>query len=279
MGKSVFVHGYTSDGSPSKTIREKVWKWLENNGHDKRDIILYSDTDFVGAWSTAIKVDYADVKATKLPTAKSVSAGTTRTYDWDTVQPNGNLKQENLPDTTKVAYYSPTALNDNDYRMSHRSKLYAIAQASGYTLVEASAGRFARLVREIPNAITAQEMVKQYISARTSKLSSRDVAMYHYSSYADVSSLKGHLDGVKDTRLVAEVDDYYLANKTVSGVWSSVRDDSRIFGEYFSTNDLLATDYELSLTQYPLLRSVMGLGENIVDEVIVYLNAKYEMNN
>ena len=279
LGKSVFVHGYTSDGSPSKTIREKVWKWLENNGHDKRDIILYSDTDFVGAWSTAIKVDYADVKATKLPTAKSVSAGTTRTYDWDTVQPNGNLKQENLPDTTKVAYYSPTALNDNDYRMSHRSKLYAIAQASGYTLVEASAGRFARLVREIPNAITAQEMVKQYISARTSKLSSRDVAMYHYSSYADVHSLKGHLDGVKDTRLVAEVDDYHLANKTVSVVWSSVRDDSRIFGEYFSTNDLLATDYELSLTQYPLLRSVMGLGENIVDEVIIYLNAKYEMNN
>ena len=279
LGKSVFVHGYTSDGSPSKTIREKVWKWLENNGHDKRDIILYSDTDFVGAWSTAIKVDYADVKATKLPTAKSASAGTTRTYDWDTVQPNGNLKQENLPDTTKVAYYSPTALNDNDYRMSHRSKLYAIAQASGYTLVEASAGRFARLVREIPNAITAQEMVKQYISARTSKLSSRDVAMYHYQSYADVHSLKGHLDGVKDTRLVAEVDDYHLANKTVSLVWSSVRDDSRIFGEYFSTNDLLATDYELSLTQYPLLRSIMGLGENIVDEVIIYLNAKYEMNN
>jgi len=279
LGKSVFVHGYTSDSSPSKTIREKVWKWLENNGHDKRDIIIYSDTDFVGAWSTAIKVDYADVKATKLPTTKSVSAGTTRTYDWDTVQNNGNLKQENLPDTTKVAYYSPTALNDNDYRMSHRSKLYAIGQAMGYTLVEASAGRFARLVREIPNAITAQEMVKQYITARTSKLSSRDVAMYHYSSYADVGSLKGHLDGVKDTRLVAEVDDYTFANKTVSNVWSSVRDDSRIFGEYFSTNDLLATDYELSLTQYPLLRSIMGLGENIVDEVIIYLNAKYEMNN
>jgi hypothetical protein len=279
LGKSVFVHGYTSDSSPSKTIREKVWKWLENNGHDKRDIILYSDTDFVGAWSTAIKVDYSEIKATKLPTTKSASSGQVRTYDWDTVQNNGGLKQENLPDTTKVAYYSPTALNDNDYRMSHRSKLYAIGQAMGYTLVEASAGRFARLVREIPNAITAQEMVKQYITARTSKLSSRDVAMYHYSSYADVHSLKGHLDGVKDTRLVAEVDDYHLANKTVSDVWSSVRDDSRIFGEYFSTNDLLATDYELSLTQYPLLRSIMGLGENIVDEVIIYLNAKYEMNN
>ena len=279
LGKSVFVHGYIAEGSPSKVIREKVWKWLENNGHDKRDIIIYADTDFVGAWSTAIKVDYADVKATKLPTAKSVSAGKVRTFDWDTVQPNGNLKEENLPDTTKVAYYSPTALNDNDYRMSHRSKLYAIAQASGYTLVEASAGRHARLVREIPNSITAQEMVKQYITARTSKLSSRDVAMYHYSSYADVHSLKGHLDGVKDTRLVAEVDDYAFANKTVSLVWSSVRDDSRIFGEYFSTNDLLATDYQLSLTQYPLLRSIMGLGENIVDEVIVYLNAKYEMNN
>lgn len=279
LGKSVFVHGYTSDSSPSKTIREKVWKWLENNGHDKRDIIIYADTDFVGAWSTAIKVDYADVKATKLPTTKSVSAGQVRTYDWDTVQNNGGLKQENLPDTTKVAYYSPTALNTNDYRASHRSKLYAIGQAMGYTLVEASAGRFSRLVREIPNAITAQEMVKQYITARTSKLSSRDVAMYHYSSYADVHSLKGHLDGVKDTRLVAEVDDYHLANKTVSDVWSSVRDDSRIFGDYQSTSDLLATDYELSLTQYPLLRSIMGLGENIVDEVIIYLNAKYEMNN
>ena len=279
LGKSVFVHGYIAEGSPSKVIREKVWKWLENNGHDKRDIIIYADTDFVGAWSTAIKVDYADVKATKLPTTKSSSVGKVRTFDWDTVQSNGNLKEENLPDTTKVAYYSPTALNDNDYRMSHRSKLYAIAQASGYTLVEASAGRFSRLVREIPNSITAQEMVKQYITARTSVLSPRDVAMYHYSSYADVHSLKGHLDGVKDTRLVAEVDDYAFANKTVSLVWTSVRDDSRIFGEYFSTNDLLATDYQLSLTQYPLLRSIMGLGENIVDEVIVYLNAKYEMNN
>lgn len=279
LGKAVFVHGYTSDSSPSKTIREKVWKWLENNGHDKRDIIIYSDTDFVGAWSTAIKVDYADVKATKLPTTKSVSAGTTRTYDWDTVQPNGNLKQENLPDTTKVAYYSPTALNDNDYRMSHRSKLYALAQATGYTLVEASAGRFARLVREIPNSITAQEMVKQYITARTSVLAPRDVALYHYSSYTDVHNLKGHLDGVKDKRLIAEIDDYAFSNKTVSVVWSSVRDDSRIFGEYFSQDGLLTTDYELSLTQYPLLKNIMGFGGKNVDEVIVYLNAKYEMNN
>jgi hypothetical protein len=279
LGKAVFVHGYTSDSSPSKTIREKVWKWLENNGHDKRDIIIYSDTDFVGAWSTAIKVDYADVKATKLPTTKSVSAGTTRTYDWDTVQPNGNLKQENLPDTTKVAYYSPTALSDSDYRMSHRSKLYAIAQATGYTLVEASAGRFARLVREIPNSITAQEMVKQYITARTSVLAPRDVALYHYSSYTDVHNLKGHLDGVKDKRLIAEIDDYAFSNKTVSVVWSSVRDDSRIFGEYFSQDGLLTTDYELSLTQYPLLKNIMGFGGKNVDEVIVYLNAKYEMNN
>jgi hypothetical protein len=279
LGKAVFVHGYTSDSSPSKTIREKVWKWLENNGHDKRDIIIYSDTDFVGAWSTAIKVDYADVKATKLPTTKSVSAGTTRTYDWDTVQPNGNLKQENLPDTTKVAYYSPTALSDSDYRMSHRSKLYALAQATGYTLVEASAGRFARLVREIPNSITAQEMVKQYITARTSVLAPRDVALYHYSSYTDVHNLKGHLDGVKDKRLIAEIDDYAFSNKTVSVVWSSVRDDSRIFGEYFSQDGLLTTDYELSLTQYPLLKNIMGFGGKNVDEVIVYLNAKYEMNN
>lgn len=279
LGKSVFVHGYIAEASPSKAIREKVWKWLENNGHDKRDIIIYADTDFVGAWSTAIKVDYADVKATKLPTAKSASVGKVRTFDWDTVQPNGSLKEENLPDTTKVAYYSPTALNDNDYRSSQRSKLYAIAQASGYTLVEASAGRHARLCREIPNAITAQEMVKQYITAQVSVLSPRDVALYYHTSYGDVSSLKWQLGGVKDTRLIAEIDDYATANKTVAKVWASVNDVSRIFAEYFSQANLLTTDYELSLTQYPLLKSIMGFGENIVDEVIVYLNAKYEMNN
>ena len=279
LGKSVFVHGYIAEGSPSKAIREKVWKWLENNSHDKRDIIIYADTDFVGAWSTAIKVDYADVKATKLPTAKSVSVGKVRTFDWDVVQNNGNLKEENLPDTTKVAYYSPTALTDNDYRSSSRSKLYAIAQASGYTLVEASAGRFARLCREIPNAITAQEMVKQYITAKTSVLSPRDIALYHHTSYGDVSSMKWQSAGVKDTRLIAEIDDYAKANKTVANVWSSVNDDSRIFGEHFSQASLLATDYDLSLAQYPLLKTIMGFGENIIDEVVVYLNAKYEMNN
>jgi len=279
LGKAVFVHGYTSDSSPSKTIREKVWKWLENNGHDKRDIIIYSDTDFVGAWSTAIKVDYADVKATKLPTAKSSTVGKVRNYDWDTVQSDGRLKEENLPDTTKVAYYSPTALNDNDYRSSHRSKLYAIAQANGYTLIEASAGRHARLVREIPNAITAQEMVKEYITARTSVLSPRDIALYHHTSYGEISSMKWQSAGVKDTRLVAEIDDYATANKTVAKVWSSVNDDSRIFGEYSSQANLLTTDYDLSLTQYPLLKTIMGFGENIIDEVVVYINAKYEMNN
>jgi hypothetical protein len=279
LGKSVFVHGYIAEASPSKSIREKVWKWLENNGHDKRDIIIYSDTDFVGAWSTAIKVDYADVKATKLPTAKSSTVGKVRTYDWDTVLSNGMLKEENLPDTTKVAYYSPTALNDNDYRSSQRSKLYAIAQANGYTLVEASAGRHARLVREIPNAITAQEMVKQYITAKTSVLSPRDIALYHHQSYGDVSSMKWQTAGVKDTRLIAEIDHYATANKTVAKVWASVNDDSRIFGEHFSQASLLATDYDLSLTQYPLLKTIMGFGENIIDEVVVYLNAKYEMNN
>ena len=279
LGKSVFVHGYVSEGSPSKVIREKVWKWLENNSHDKRDIIIYADTDFVGAWSTAIKVDYADIKATKLPTAKSTTVGKVRNYDWDVVQPNGNLKEENLPDTTKVAYYSPTALTDNDYRSSSRSKLHAIATASGYTLVEASAGRFSRLVREIPKSITAQEMVKEYITAKTSVLSPRDIALYHHTSYGDVSSMKWQSAGVKDTRLIAEIDDYATANKTVASVWASVNDDSRIFGEHFSQASLLATDYQLSLTQYPLLKSIMGFGENIIDEVIVYLNAKYEMNN
>ena len=279
LGKSVFVHGYIAEASPSKSIREKVWKWLENNGHDKRDIIIYSDTDFVGSWSTAIKVDYADVKATKLPTAKSTVVGKVRTYDWDVVQPNGSLKEENLPDTTKVAYYSPTALSDVDYRSNQRSKLIAIAQAKGYTLVEASAGRHARLCREIPNAITAQEMVKEYITAQVSVLSPRDVALYHYSSYGEISILKWQLGGVKDKRLIAEIDDYATANKTVAKVWASVNDDSRIFGGYSSQANLLTTDYDLSLTQYPLLRRITGFGEDIVDEIIVYLNAKYEMNN
>ena len=205
--------------------------------------------------------------------------GKVRNYDWDVVQPNGNLKEENLPDTTKVAYYSPTALTDNDYRSSSRSKLHAIATASGYTLVEASAGRFSRLVREIPKSITAQEMVKEYITAKTSVLSPRDIALYHHTSYGDVSSMKWQSAGVKDTRLIAEIDDYATANKTVASVWASVNDDSRIFGEHFSQASLLATDYQLSLTQYPLLKSIMGFGENIIDEVIVYLNAKYEMNN
>jgi hypothetical protein len=279
LGKSVFVHGYIAEASPSKSIREKVWKWLENNGHDKRDIIIYSDTDFVGAWSTAIKVDYADIKATKLPTAKSTIVGKVRAYDWDVVQPSGSLKEQNLPDTTKIAYYSPTALSDNDYRSSQRSKLIAIAQANGYTLVEASAGRHARLCREIPNAITAQEMVKEYITAQVSVLAPRDVALYYYSSYGEISILKWQLGGVKDTRLIAEIDDYATANKTVAKVWASVNDDSRIFGEYSSQANLLTTDYDLSLTQYPLLRKITGFGEDIVDEVIVYLNAKYEMNN
>ena len=279
LGKSVFVHGYVSDSSPSKNIREKVWKWLADNGHDKRDIIIYADTDFVGAWSTAIKVDYADVKATKLPTAKSATVGKVRAYDWDVVQTNGSLKEENLPDTTKVAYYSPTALSDVDYRSSQRSKLIAIAQAKGYTLVEASAGRHARLCREIPNAITAQEMVKEYITDTVSVLSPRDIALYHHKSYGEISTMKWQSAGVKDTRLVAEIDDYATANKTVARVWASVNDDSRIFGEYSSQANLLTSDYDLSLTQYPLLKTIMGFGENIIDEVVVYLNAKYEMNN
>lgn len=281
LGKSVFVHGYTAEGYPSKAIREKVWKWLADNGHDKREIIIYSDTDFVGAWSTAIKVDYSTIKVVKLPTAKTITAGKVRTFDWDVVQNNGSLKEENLPDTTKVAYYSPTALNVNDYRASHRSKLYAIAKTNGYTLVEASAGRHARLVREIPNSITAQEMVKEYITARTSVLSSRDIALYHYSSYGDVSGLKGYIADVNDKRLVAEIDDYTIANKTVSDVWATVRDDARIFDTTLSHDSLLATDYEISLNQYPLLRVIMGYGLNncLIPEIVVYLNAKYESNN
>lgn len=281
LGKSVFVHGYIAEGSPSKGIREKVWRWLENNSHDKRDIIIYADTDFVGAWSTAIKVNYADIKATKLPTAKSVSAGKVRAYDWDVVNANGQLKEENLPDTTKVAYYSPTALTDSDYRHSSRTKLYAIATAMGYTLVEASAGRHARLAREIPNSITAQEMVKEYITAKTSVLSPRDIALYHYKSHGDVHGLKGYLDGVKDARLITEIDDYTFSNKTVANVWAGVNDDSRIFGEHFSQQGLLKTNYCLSLADYPLLRSITGFGVNngIIAEVIVYLNAKHEMNN
>jgi hypothetical protein len=84
---------------------------------------------------------------------------------------------------------------------------------------------------------------------------------------------------VKDKRLIAEIDDYATANKTVARVWSSVNDDSRIFGEYSSQANLLTSDYDLSLTQYPLLKTIMGFGENIIDEVVIYLNAKYEMNN
>jgi hypothetical protein len=278
LGKSVFVHGYTADSLPSKNTREKVWKWLADNGHDKREIIYYSDTDFVGAWSTAIKVDYNTVKAVKLPSAKSTKSASVRTFDWDTVLSDGKTQEQNLPSTEKIAYYSPTQLSDNDYRVGHRKKLFAIANALGYTLVEASAGRHNRLARECPNSITAQEMVEAWVKQKTSSLTPRQIALYHYCEPTGFADFRGNTDGIKDARLVSEIDDWKSSCDEVIAVWQKIRETANTF-RYLSADEHLKTDYQLSLSQYPLISQCRTDISWVRDEIIIYINAKHEMNN
>ena len=278
LNDAVFVYDYQPESAPSPVIRERVAQWLADNGHADRQMLLFAPTNFIGEWSSAISVDYATIKATKLPKRTSAQvAKRTPAENFDWVQHTGYTNNTSLDLISgDVAYYSVTDL-DNYYGKSDvRKFLYDFVSPAGYSLVEVNKNRQTKFVREYENgnAVALLDLLPQIFQAKYDALTDRELALGNYKTGTNLSQLV--LASINDEKLLREMADQNTCENKVDKIYDLVsRTYHRVFGLGAKphTLGLRDSDYELALDSYPLL-SFTYL-QNKPEAVVEYVNALY----
>jgi hypothetical protein len=278
LNDAVFVYDYQPESAPSPVIRERVAQWLADNGHANREMLLFAPTNFIGEWSSAISVDYATIKATKLPKRTSAQvAKRTPAENFDWVQHTGYTNSTSLDLISgDVAYYSVTDLDNYYAKSDARTFLHAIVSQLDYTLVEVNKNRQTKFVREYENgnAVALLDLLPQIFQAKYDALTDRELALGNYKTGTNLSQLV--LASINDEKLLREMADQNTCENKVDKIYDLVsRTYHRVFGMGAKphTLGLRDSDYELALDSYPLL-SFTYL-QNKPEAVVEYVNALY----
>jgi hypothetical protein len=278
LNDAVFVYDYQPESAPSPVIRERVAQWLADNGHENRELFLFAPNNFIGEWSSAISVDYATIKATKLPKRTSAQvAKRTPAENFDWVGSNGYTTSTSLDLISgDVAYYSVTDLDGNYSQIDARKFVHELVSPLGYTLVEVNKNRQAKFVREYQNgnAVALSDLLPQIFQARYDALTDRELALGTYQTGTQLSELV--LASINDEKLLREMADQDTCERKVDNIKRDVsRTYDRVFGRYAEPNTLglRDSDYELALDSYPLLS--FGYLSRKPEAVVEYVNALY----
>jgi len=278
LNDAVFVYDYQPESAPSPVIRERVAQWLADNGHADRQMLLFAPINFIGEWSSAISVDYATIKATKLPKRTSAQvAKRTPAENFDWVQHTGYTNNTSLDLISgDVAYYSVTDLDNYYVKSDVRKFLYDLVSPAGYSLVEVNKNRQTKFVREYENgnAVALLDLLPQIFQAKYDALTDRELALGNYKTGTNLSQLV--LASINDEKLLREMADQNTCENKVDKIYDLVsRTYHRVFGmgAKSHTLGLRDSDYELALDSYPLL-SFTYL-QNKPEAVVEYVNALY----
>ena len=283
LDECVFIHGYEAEGSPSATVRERVAQWQANNGHSARKYLCFAKSNFAGEWTNALSVDYDTIKSTKLPKASAGKSGDytyVKSYDWDTVNPDGTLTPVNGSKIIgKVAYFSPTDLSKDYYRTEARSQLYAFLANYNYTLVEVAKNSQGRFTSEVSAVCEPLVDVMRFVANdRTKALSDRDLAIgeakiphksltsfcaYYGSELLD-DTLRGEMSDASDCNDRTARNENVIRQAYKRTVWSAP-----------SRREI---NYTVRTLDYPVLVSVASYGgrnTELDNDLVTYANAKW----
>ena len=284
---ALMVTGYTADSGPSAVMRAKVDKYCADNGLPPSPYMIFIPKSILDGWVDIPTVDYGTIKAVKVPRAAVASrAGTVvRQEDWDTIDANGRIEEQDGAKITKpVIYYSPVDIDDNRWsgvdRASVRERM--VNAFPKHTIIEAGKGRHARLLREFPTAKTYDVAIKELLDAQRAKISDRTIALGTWNQRNGHPSHKWDkivkAGTINDADLLAEVSDIATAEKTVAEYVSDCAVWRKCWTQGTSRNlDLAAPTTVLALNNYPLLR-VHGL-DRYPESVVQYINAAFAAAN
>ncbi len=288
LGKTpLMVTGYSGEGGPSAVMRAKVDKYCDDNGLSHSSYMIFITESILDGWVDIPTVDYATIKAIKVPRAAVASrAGTVvRQEDWDTIDANGRIEEQDGAKITKpVIYYSPVDIDDSRWNSVDRESVRKrmVNDFPTYTIIEAGKGRHARLLREFPTAKTYDVAIKELLDAQRANISDRTVALGTWNqrnshpSHAWDKIAKGGT--INDADLLAEVSDIATAEKTVADYVNACAVWRKCWKVGMNRNlDLTAPTTTLALNNYPLLW-VHGIDRH-PESVVQYINAAFAAAN
>jgi hypothetical protein len=268
-------------------MRAKVDKYCDDNGLPHSPYMIFIPKSILDGWVDIPTVDYATIKAIKVPRAAVASrAGTVvRQEDWDTIDANGRIEEQDGAKITKpVIYYSPVDIDDNRWNSVDRESVRQrmVETFPTYTIIEAGKGRHARLLREFPTAKTYDVAIKESLDAQRAKISDRTIALGTWNQRNGHPSHKWDkivkAGTINDADLLAEVSDIATAEKTVADYVNACAVWRKCWTQGMSRNlDLAAPTTTLALNNYPLLR-VHGLDRH-PESVVQYINAAFAAAN
>lgn len=259
-----------SEDKPTPTMKRKLSKYFEDNGHNGIIILIENDTNII--WLKNLKrVPLDDIKAVVLPKNK-----TTRRKDeapYDTYREvKGDVEYESTATLgNKIAYVSPTDLKAHNRWGDDLTGAEFVQHLPGYTVVVTAANRFEKLIRNHPTAKPLVNVIKD----RINELAGKDIQVMSRTDLDhNIRRFVSHADKsrIDDPDLVDFIERATKFNTDQN--WDKAQALTSVCSRCSIRGRVSMPDrkkFELATDAYPLLSAM----DSWNDDIILYLNAKY----
>lgn len=262
---SLIVTGYEK-GKPTPTLKKKYQLWAEENKKSYECVLFCKDMPGDGWLDNVDSVNFDDIWKIKIPRESLAVSSPRATSKYQTINKNGFRTAADKLTATNIYYFSPTDLSDDDYNYSR----FFNALPADSQLVIIGKNRFAKLLRDFPNAVPFAEFIQKETKTRTDNLTRDDLIRL---TWTGNEYLYSSLDADK-------VDDPDI--KAAIKIWKTSESETLI--QFNKINGVLnfrsTPDFEEKdpITKYPLLTNLYYYrfsGATMKQELYLYLNASY----
>ena len=304
FGGEAFAEGILVTGTTvqaiSHGIKDRVAKWAEDNEVDF-EYVVFCNNPFGQPWVTPLAtVDYATIKAVKVPRLVNTSSGSTvvRTHPYDLLQSDGSLVEtSNI--SQKVVYGSPTDFPTSyrGYPTEIRKHLFILMESLGYQVVLIGKNRWDKFQRDFTHAKRVDEFIKAHyaevldnqdegeIIRRNFTAEDRQMSDFLYPSYNEIADpeVARQVRLASDPAVITSIKEFdkYRGSIRLAGLSRDNRPNYVPGPEHMDTLEILTgvDNHRASQTLLVTYPMCYAQGSKFLPHHIAYINAVHKEDN
>lgn len=278
---AIIVTGWDKANSttkPSAVLKRRVKMWLETQGYENCNYVLFGDELNGDGWLDNVPtVTFKEVNAIKLPRTSRATqtprtgANTART--WTTVTSEGFHESKVTPvGTGDIVYASQSEFKDNYAQRKFDLLVKNLGADVAFALVNKN--QWTTFVKDHPNAVHVNDYVATKLRILVDSFTYEDKVRYYNNRSSVISEFD--IDKIDDPELVT----FITAVKTGSDSLT-LRQYRALREAYTAGNDARPEEVDQPTDRYPILGRLSQWdmrSRAILEDVYFYVNSAYARN-
>lgn len=273
VSKSLTVIGFEFD-KVTTTQRQKTKRWMEEN-NKYFSHVLFTEEEIGLPWTEGSEVvDYADIKALRLPPRAPAGTRAKRVAKYDVVNENGYTDEtDDIDDSQDIYYFSPA-----EYK--GKTRLLRQMFPKDDVLVSIGKNRFEKFMRDFPNAkpVTLTLIKTKFLKIHAS-LTETDKTFLGLSDYTKSIIRNKQIDATRfdDPALRRYVETCHIKPSPAVNLFLAAKSALWDFGIY-NLPQMNIDEAKNPFADYPLINNASNIRGDQREHVYIYCNAWYNRN-